>query len=193
LATILFWPNNRFDCRSFAEYFLLYRLYQISRGRHYLILQKVTKRTSTDLDRLYKMALLHRTRCKRIAVTRRGVRNRGFKYEYRISKQGWQYFLDLLGQMHITELQTVTSERSNKFTIPGDPLLETIFKKRVQISGDEELQGWQIQSVPESYGCKVTCHTHRIARKVWTRAGKDRQVHGSLRAFTSMARRGHPS
>jgi hypothetical protein len=50
------------------------------------------KRLSNDLARLYKMSFLKRRRVKRQVTTNSGkVCNRGYCYEYQISKQGFSY------------------------------------------------------------------------------------------------------
>jgi hypothetical protein len=57
-----------------------------------------TKRISGDLDRLYRMGFLNRKRVKRVVYPKGSIPCvRGFSYDYRISKQGWQY-LDYLAK-----------------------------------------------------------------------------------------------
>jgi hypothetical protein len=58
------------------------------------ILQQVTrKKISNDLARLYRMQLLSRKRVKRDVITRNMmICYRGYKYHYRVSKQGLSYY-----------------------------------------------------------------------------------------------------
>ena len=69
LTTILFFPNNKFDCTALAKLLCIYQLYWFITGQN-LELGKVIKRTSNDLDRLYKMGFLRRKRVKRRVTAR---------------------------------------------------------------------------------------------------------------------------
>ena len=55
------------------------------------------KSFSDHLDRLFRMKFLKRKRVKRQVRTKRGVLcNKGFKYVYRVSPQGWKYVTEFL-------------------------------------------------------------------------------------------------
>jgi hypothetical protein len=73
---------------------------------------KVTvKRMPDYLDLLFKMGFLNRRRTIRKVTTRRGKRcNRGYKYEYRFSKQGLQYLEHIRNPKQATTLYGETLE-----------------------------------------------------------------------------------
>lgn len=86
-------PDKPFSAKSLSNY-LPKVLYQTPGFRDPLSysVKLSTKRISDDLDRLYRMKFLKRKRKKRRVTTKNGnICNRGYYYQYRVSKQGWQY------------------------------------------------------------------------------------------------------
>ena len=81
-----------FDTKGVSEMLISAEFFP-AKPPHFSLLPKLysPKRISGDLDRLYRMGFLNRKRRLRLVSQRASTCFRGFKYDYRISKQGWQY------------------------------------------------------------------------------------------------------
>jgi hypothetical protein len=90
----LFWyREGGFDAKEFSLILQNHLMKTGYAAKNPGSMRKVSiKRISNDLDRLYRMGFLHAQRAKREITSRSGRRcNRGYKYKYRISRQGLQY------------------------------------------------------------------------------------------------------
>jgi len=88
----VFGQGTKFDTKGVSDALISAQFFP-AKPPHHSLLPKLysPKRISGDLDRLYKMGFLSRERRPRLVSDKASTCFRGFKYDYEISKQGWQY------------------------------------------------------------------------------------------------------